>query len=84
MYGNNGKLEQREYVSVPDVLAVSNGMVLICELPGGRRIGVPFDQIGTTSEVRKPGERGLLSVLRWFAEEHKLPTTASPFVTTLA
>ena len=76
MYGNNRKLELGEYVSVPDVLAVSNGMVFICELPGGRRIGVPFGQIGPTSEVRKPGERGILSVLRWFAEEHKLLMTA--------
>ena len=73
---NSRKLEPGDFVTVPNVLAVSNGMVLICELPGGRRIGVPFGQIGPTSEVRKPGDRGILSVLRWFAEEHKLPTTA--------
>ena len=53
-----------------------NGMVLICELPSGRRVGVPFDQIGPESEVRKPGDRGTLSVLCGFAEVHKLPTTA--------
>ena len=76
MYGNNGKLERGECVSVSDVLAVSNGMVLICELPSGRRIGVPFDQIGPESEVRKPGDRGTLSVLCWFARLHKLPTAA--------
>ena len=75
MYNNNGKLERGECVSVSDVLAVSNGMVLICELPSGRRIGVPFDQIGPESEVRKPGDRGTLSVLCWFAELHELPTT---------
>jgi hypothetical protein len=76
MYANNGKLELDEYVSVPGVLAVSNGIVLICELRDGRRIGVPIDQIGPTSEVRMPGERGILSVARWFAQEHGLPTTA--------
>jgi len=37
---------------------------------------VPFDQIGPESEVRKPGDRGTLSVLCWFAELHKFPTTA--------
>jgi hypothetical protein len=75
MYATNGKLEQGECVSVSDVLAVSNGMVLICKLPNGRRIGVPFDQIGPGSEVRKPGDHGTLSVLHWFAELHRLPTT---------
>ena len=75
MYANNGKLQPGEYVSVPDVLAISNGMVLICELPDGRRIGVPVDQIGPSSEVRLPGERGTLSVLRWFAQEHGLLAT---------
>ena len=73
---NNRKLEPAEFASVPNVLAVSKGIVLICALPDGRRIGVPFDQIGPTSEVRTPGERGTLSVLRWFAQEHGLPTTA--------
>jgi len=36
---------------------------------------VPFDQIGPGSEVRKPGDHGTLSVLHWFAELHRLPTT---------
>jgi hypothetical protein len=76
MHANNGKLEWGEWVSVSDVLAISNGMVLICELPNGRRIGVPFHQIGPESEVRKPGDRGTLSVLRWFGELHRLWTTA--------
>ena len=73
---NNRKLEPGDFVAVPNVLAVSNGIVLICALPSGRRIGVPFDQIGPTSEVWKPGDRGTLSVLRWFAQEHELLATA--------
>ena len=75
MYANNGQLEQNECVSVSDVLAISDGMVLICKLLDDSRIGVPFDQIGPESDVRKSGDDGTLSVLRWFAELHRLPTT---------
>jgi len=68
---NNGNPWQ--HVSVPDVLAISNGLVLICALPSGRRFGVPFGEIGSRSEVREAGHRGILSVPRWFAEYHQLP-----------
>jgi hypothetical protein len=72
---NRNKAEpwQSVYTSVVDVLAISRGLVLICELPGGRRFGVPLDQISSRSEVREPGHRGTLTVLRWFAEYHELP-----------
>ena len=73
MYRNKAEPWQSAYVSVPDVLAISTGLVLVCELPSGRRFGVPFNEIGSTSEVLEPGHRGTLSVPRWFAEYHKLP-----------
>ena len=63
------------FVVVPRVRAISNGLALICELSDGRRFGVPFDCIGKQSEVRHPGEHGAITVLRWFAEEHRLPIT---------
>ena len=75
--GTNGKLWRSPYVSVPEVLAISIGLVLVCELPSGRRFGVPLTEISPTSEVHDAGHRGTLSVLRWFAEYHELPVAVA-------
>ena len=55
MYGAfEPKVSPEEFVVVPDVKAISNGIVLICALPDGRRFGVPSGYIGEQSEVRVP------------------------------
>jgi hypothetical protein len=64
-----------DYVLVPNVKALTNGLSLICALDDGRCFGLPLDCIGAQSEVWRPGDCGTLSVLKWFADEHQLPTT---------
>lgn len=56
-------------VWVPRVRAVSNGLALICELPGSRRIGVPVDMIDSQSEVRSPGDYGTLVISPQLAQD---------------
>jgi hypothetical protein len=78
MYGLMERPEPRleDFVLVPNVRAISNGLTLICALDDDRRFGVPSDCIGEQSEVRRPGDYGTLAVLIWFAETHQLPTAA--------
>jgi hypothetical protein len=67
---------REDFVSIPDVRAISNGLSLICALNDGRRFGVPADCIWEQSEVRRPGDHGILTVLRWFADLHQLSPAA--------
>ena len=67
---------REEYVVVPNVHAVSNGLALFCVLQDGRGFGVPLHCIAPQSAVRVPGDNGALTVRRWFALEHELPTAA--------
>jgi hypothetical protein len=53
-------------VVLDDVVAVSDGLALICEI-GGRRFGVPKDSIQPGSQVRNPGDRGRLVITRALA-----------------
>ena len=64
---------REEFVTVPNVRAVSNGLVLFCALEDGRSFGVPSHCIAPQSAVRVPGDYGPLLVRRWFAVEHQLP-----------
>ncbi len=64
-----------EWIGIADVFAVSDGLVLICEVRGNR-YGIPRDYIAKDSEVRRPGERGTLRVLRRCAEEMGLVQTS--------
>jgi hypothetical protein len=75
MYGelDNPKPRPQDFVLVPNVRALSNGLALLCALDDGRRFGVPSDCIGERSEVRRAGDQGTLAVLSWFAEAHQLP-----------
>jgi hypothetical protein len=66
---------RQDWVAVPNVRAVSNGLALFCALADGRGFGVPATCIGPQSDVRVPGDHGALIVRRWFALEHQLPTT---------
>jgi hypothetical protein len=50
-----------ELVSIENVLAISDGLALICEV-NGRRCGVPLRLISWTSEVKSPGDRGRLVI----------------------
>jgi hypothetical protein len=70
------KSAPEDFVLVPNVRALGNGLSLMCALGDGRRFGVPSDCIGTQSEVRVPGDCGTLAVIKWFAEAHQLPTAA--------
>jgi hypothetical protein len=48
-------------VTFEDVLAVSDGLTLICEI-GARRHAIPHHLIRMGSEVRKKGDRGRLVI----------------------
>lgn len=56
------------FVSLPNVRAISDGLSLMCEMEGGRRIAIPLYEIGPGSEVRRPGDFGTLVVSREIAE----------------
>src|SRR5690242_7149486 len=43
-------------VRLCDVRAISDGLVLICEMADGYRIGISSYFIAASSEVRKPGD----------------------------
>ncbi|HEY2386727.1 MAG TPA: hypothetical protein VGK30_07175 [Candidatus Binatia bacterium] len=58
-----------DLVRVPDVRAVSDGLVLICELPDKRRVGVPRLMIDLDSEVQQPGDYGTLVIPRRLARD---------------
>ena len=55
-------MADNDIVAIPAVRAISDGLALICELPDGRRIGVPKALIDPTSEVRRPGDYGTLFI----------------------
>ena len=59
-------MAQEEWVSIPGVHAVSDGLVLICDVDG-RRFGVPLNRIARHSEVRQVGDRGRLVIPRELA-----------------
>ena len=71
---DTAKTAPEDFVLVPKVRAITDGLSLICALDDGRRFGVPLDFIGAHSEVRRPGDFGALAVPREFAESHQLPT----------
>jgi hypothetical protein len=56
-----------ELVIIEDVLAVTDGLALICEV-NGRRFGVPWARIARCIEVKRPGDRGRLVIPRQVAE----------------
>lgn len=58
-----------DLVRVAHVRAVSNGLVLICELPDRRRIGVPLHLIDDASDVRSPGDQGTLVIPKQLARD---------------
>jgi hypothetical protein len=70
-YDAGVEADREAYVVVPNVRAVSNGLVLFCALEDGRSFGVPANRIGPESDVRVPGDNGALTVRRWFALEHE-------------
>ena len=55
-----------DWLSIEGVHAVSEGLVLICDVDG-QRVGVPPTQVAPHSEVRRPGDRGRLIIPRWLA-----------------
>lgn len=50
------------HVGLRDTRAVSESLVLIIELADGHRIGVPHHAIGPCSDVREPGDCGVLTL----------------------
>ena len=59
-------MQRDELVRIPNVLAISDGLALICERKG-RRVPVPVAQIAARSQVRFPGDYGDLVIPRWLA-----------------
>ena len=59
-------MDRDELVSIEEVVAISEGLALICEV-GGRRVSVPCSQIDPASDVQRPGDRGRLVIPRWLA-----------------
>ena len=51
-----------DLVRVANVRAISDGPVLMCEMADGHRIGIPLRFIAASSEVRKPGDVGMLVI----------------------
>jgi hypothetical protein len=72
--------EPRDVVTIANVRAISNGLALICEVDG-RRFGVPTYEIDPTSEVRRPGDVGMLVVARelvpWLGVEPAVAAAAA-------
>jgi hypothetical protein len=63
-------------VTIPNVLAISDGLVLVCERKG-RRFRVPVTNIAPESQVRFPADYGNLVIPRWLAENLGLMDSAS-------
>jgi hypothetical protein len=59
-------MEHDDLMSVENVLVMSEGLVLICEI-NGRRFGVPRGRIARSSQMRNLGDRGRLVVPRELA-----------------
>ena len=57
-----------DFVVVPNVLIVSAGVCLVCDLTDGQRIVVPTHSVASWLKVRKPGEAGPLTIKREVAE----------------
>ena len=58
-------------VAFANVLALRQGLVLLCELDG-QRIGVLREEIAAESEVQKPGDYGRLVITRRHAIDLRL------------
>ena len=55
---------------VEDVVAVrATDKALLCTFSDGFPHWVPLSQIDELSDVREPGDRGVLTVNRWWAEK---------------
>jgi hypothetical protein len=57
-----------DLVRIPQVLAISDGDALICELADRRRFGVPVTWVALASEVQRPGDYGTLVIPRQLAQ----------------
>jgi hypothetical protein len=60
-------MARHDWVFIANVRAISDGLELLCEINGQRR-GIPNDAIGSGSQVREPGDFGVLVVSREFAQ----------------
>lgn len=65
-------MEREDLVTIQNVLAVSDGLALICEVEGAR-FGVPHPHIAASSEVQKVGDRGRLVIPRELAVDLGMP-----------
>jgi hypothetical protein len=66
-----------EWVTLEDVLYISDGLVPICEYKGFR-FGVPFRVLEPGSTIREPGDRGKLVLARAVAEWLNLVPPRAP------
>jgi hypothetical protein len=63
-----GRPAPDDFVVVPNVVIVSAGVCLVCDMTDGQRIVVPTRSVASWSKVRKPGDAGPLSIKREVAE----------------
>ena len=56
------------YIAIANVVAISGGTTLVCEVDGSR-IAVPRAALHPHSEVRAPGDRGTLTIAESVARE---------------
>jgi hypothetical protein len=63
-----GRPAPDDFVVVPNVVIVSAGVCLVCDMTDGQRIVVPTRSVASWSKVRKPGEAGPLTIKREVAE----------------
>lgn len=69
----------REFVTLPDVEVLeATELALLCRV-GSREVWVPVKHVGIADRtVRKPGDRGSLSIPTRLARELRLEDYASP------
>jgi hypothetical protein len=65
-------MTSNDYVSIANVVAISDGLTLICEIDG-RWHGIPRRTIRADSQVHEPGDRGTLVIVDWLAEARVQP-----------
>ena len=63
-----GRAAPDDFVIIPNVLIVSAGVCLVCDMIDGQQIVVPARSVASWSKVRKPGEAGPLTIKREVAE----------------
>jgi len=60
-------VNRSDVIRLQYVRAVSDGLLFVCELHDGRRVGIPQERIDPASEVQQVGDVGTLVIPRQLA-----------------